>query len=57
MSTTKRFLGLIGLIAGLASFAFASGPAAAPEISPASSAGAIALLSGALLVIRGRRKR
>jgi len=30
--------------------------AAVPEISPASGVSAIALLSGALLVIRGRRK-
>ena len=31
--------------------------AAAPEIDPASGANALALLTGALLVIRGRRRR
>lgn len=28
-----------------------------PEVSPASGVGALALLSGALLVMRGRRKK
>ena len=31
--------------------------AAAPEIDPASGANALALLTGALLVIRGRRRK
>ena len=51
-----KTLGMVMLFAGVSSLAFA-GAAAAPEISPASGVGALALLSGALLVIRGRRKR
>jgi hypothetical protein len=39
-------------ISGVASAAFAT-----PEIDPASGASALALLSGALLMIRGRRRR
>jgi hypothetical protein len=31
--------------------------AAAPEIDPASGANALALLTGALLIIRGRRRK
>jgi len=42
------------LLAGAASFACA---APVPEIGPGSAGSAIALLSGALLVYRGRRKR
>ena len=48
------------LLSGLASLAFASfptAPASVPEIGPASAVGALTLLSGALLVIRGRRKK
>jgi hypothetical protein len=45
------------LLAGTATCAFAGLFAAAPEISPASGASALALVSGALLVIRGRRKK
>ena len=44
------------LFTGLSSFAIAGG-VAAPEIGPASGVAAFALLSGALLVVRGRRKR
>jgi len=49
--------GFVLLLIGLSSFATAGLATAAPEIGPASSGAAIALLSGALLVIRGRRKR
>jgi hypothetical protein len=48
------------LLIGVASAAFAQHPtpggASAPEIAAGSAASALALLSGALLVIRGRRK-
>jgi hypothetical protein len=44
------------LLAGFSGLA-AAGPVSVPEINPASAAGAIALVSGALLVIRGQRKR
>jgi hypothetical protein len=42
------------LLMGMASFA---GATAVPEISPASAGSALALISGALLVMRGRRKK
>lgn len=51
-----RFAGTILLFVGLSSLALA-GTFTVPEISPASGAAALALISGALLVIRGRRKR
>jgi hypothetical protein len=44
------------LMMGLAGMVMA-GPVAAPEVNAASAAGAIALVSGALLVIRGQRKK
>ena len=53
----KMFIGLTMLLVGGSALVHAAGPAAVPEISPASGAGALALLSGALLVIRGRRGR
>jgi hypothetical protein len=53
----KKFIGLTMLLIGASALVRANGPAAAPEIDPASGAGALALLSGALLVIRGRRKK
>jgi hypothetical protein len=53
-----KSVGLVLLFVGFSSFAIAGGIAvAAPEIGPASAAGALALVSGALLVIRGRRKK
>jgi uncharacterized membrane protein HdeD (DUF308 family) len=51
-----KFTGIVLLLLGLSTFAFAGHPSA-PEISPASGVGALALISGALLVIRGRRKK
>ena len=51
-----KFLGLVLLLVGVSSSAFAGLVVVAPEISPASGTAAIALLSGAILVIRGRRK-
>ncbi len=50
-----KLLGSMLLLMGMAGFAF--GPPAAPEISPDSATTALALISGALLVMRGRRKR
>lgn len=52
----KNFAGLALLIVGTASFALA-GTFQTPEIDAAAGVGALTLLSGALLVIRGRRKR
>jgi LPXTG-motif cell wall-anchored protein len=52
-----KLIGIVVLLTGLAGLAMAGAALATPEISPASGAGALALLSGALLVIRGRRKK
>jgi hypothetical protein len=43
------------LLIGMGSAAF--GVATVPEISPASAGSALALISGALLVMRGERKK
>jgi hypothetical protein len=49
-----KLLGSMLLLIGMASVAFAQ---VAPEISPASAGSAIALISGAVLVMRGSRKK
>jgi hypothetical protein len=49
-----KIVGLLLLLVGVSGLAVANG---VPEIDPGSGASALALLSGALLVIRGRRKR
>jgi hypothetical protein len=51
-----KTVGMMLLLAGLSSFAMGGTPQA-PEISPATGVGALTLLSGALLVIRARRKK
>jgi hypothetical protein len=51
-----KTFGMALLVMGLSGLAMA-GPLSVPEINPASAAGAIALASGALLVIRSQRKR
>jgi hypothetical protein len=51
-----RTIGLFLLFAGAAGSALAGGVATVPEIDAPSAIGAVALFSGALLVIRGRRK-
>jgi hypothetical protein len=51
-----KFAGIALLLLGLSTFALAGIPTA-PEISPASGVAALALLSGAVLVIRGRRRK
>ena len=53
----RKLIGMLMLLAGVSALLQATGPAAVPEVMPASGAGALALLSGALLVIRGRRKK
>ncbi len=50
-----KTIGLVILLAAVAGSVFA-GQVAVPEIDSASAAGAVALLSGAVLVIRARRK-
>jgi hypothetical protein len=49
----KKVLGMMLLLTGVASFAMGS----VPEVGVGSAGSAVALLSGALLVIRGRRKK
>ena len=50
----NKTIGLFLLLVGGASLAY--GPVAAPEIDPSAGANAVALLAGAFLVIRGRKK-
>ncbi len=49
----QKILGMMILIAGASQFAMAT---AVPEIGVGSAGSALALISGAMLVIRGRRK-
>ena len=50
----QKIVGMMLLIAGASQFAMAT--PAVPEIGVGSAGSALALLSGAMLVIRGRRK-
>jgi hypothetical protein len=50
-----RVSGIMLLLIGMGSAAFAIN--AVPEISPASAGSALALISGAVLVMRGSRKK
>jgi len=50
-----KFAGFVLLMIGAGSAAFAV--ATVPEISPASAGSALALVSGALLVMSGRRQK
>jgi len=54
--TLKKILGMFLLVAGVSAVASAA-ITAAPEIDPASGTSALALLSGAVLVFRGRRRK
>jgi hypothetical protein len=49
-----KTVGMMLIFLGLSGLAIAAEPV--PEIDPASASSALALLTGALLVIRGRRK-
>ena len=51
-----KTFGIASLLVGLSSFAMGGTPTT-PEISPATGVAALALVSGAVLVIRGRRKK
>lgn len=51
-----KVLGTMLLLVGVAGLALAQ-PVPTPEIDPGSAGTAVALLSGALLVIRARRKK
>lgn len=52
-STIFKSLGIGLLLVGVSSFCFAT---AVPEIDGASAGNALALLAGAMLVIRGRKR-
>jgi hypothetical protein len=49
-----KLLGMALMFVAVSSFAYAT---SAPEIDPGSAGSALALLSGALLVIRGHRRK
>jgi hypothetical protein len=51
-----RFLALSVLLTSLAGYAFAI-PAVGPEIDASSGVAALGLLSGAILILRARRKQ
>jgi len=51
-----KLIGAMVLLMGMGTFASALN-VSAPEISPASAGSAIALIAGAVLVMRGRRKK
>ena len=51
-----KIIGIMMLLVGAAGTAFA-GATVVPEIDSTSAIGAVALLSGGLLVIRARRKK
>jgi hypothetical protein len=50
-----KIAGMVLLLMGISGFAIAG--TSVPEIDAATGVGALALLSGGLLVIRGRRKQ
>lgn len=53
-----KMIGLMMLLVGVAGLAMAgTPPPGVPEIDAVSTVGAVTLLSGALLVIRSRRRR
>jgi hypothetical protein len=54
MKNAQRILGVLLLISGSASIAMAV--TATPEIAPGTAGSAIALVSGIVLMVRGRRK-
>lgn len=57
----KRYLGMTLMFVAVCSLAMAQGttpqPGQVPELDPGSMGSALALLTGATLVIRGRRKK
>jgi len=51
-----KVAGMVLILIGVSSFAFADPVLPTPEISAASASSALALISGAILVIRGGKK-
>ena len=52
----NKLIGMIFLLAGVSTIAMASPVPSAPEIDPGSFSTALALIGGAWMVVRGRRK-
>lgn len=52
----QRLAGYFLIVAGMASWAVAGAPGV-PEIDPATAASGVAVLTGAVLIIRARRKK
>ncbi len=52
----RKIAVILPLILGTAAVAMAGGGPKVPEIDPTSGAAALALVAGAVLIIRGRRK-
>ena len=55
MVRSQKVLGIMLLVAAASNVAMAA-PVAAPEIGPASAGSALALVSGIVMMIRGRKK-
>jgi hypothetical protein len=53
----RKIFGIGLLLVGVSQFLMAGLPNGAPELDPATSVSAVVLLSGALLVIRSRRRK
>jgi hypothetical protein len=53
----RKVLGMALMLIGASQFVFAGGPASAPELDTATGISALVLLSGAVLVIRARRRK
>jgi hypothetical protein len=54
--TVLKAVGMLLILVGVSGFAFADIVVSAPEIGAGSASSALALISGAILVIRGRKK-
>jgi hypothetical protein len=53
----RKSIGFLTLLIGAVGFATAGGLAPTPEIDPATGVAALALLAGAILVIRARTRK
>ena len=56
MKNLQTVLGIVLLVAAASTYAMATLPSTTPEIPVGSAGSAIALVSGMLLLFRGRRK-
>jgi hypothetical protein len=53
----RKLFGMVLLLVGVSGFVNAGTPLSAPELDPATGVSALVLLSGALLIIRTRRRK